>query len=293
MAEYREHRFRSACGRLELFARDYPGEHPGAPALLLMHGLTRNSADFEPMAAWLAGPYRLIVPDTRGRGLSEADPDPANYRVDVYAADMFALLDDLGIDRAGLIGTSMGGLIAMTMAAIAATSGTGERIGPVVLNDIGTVIEADGLARIANYVGEASRFADWDAAAAICARINGSAFPGFGPDDWLAFARRICHETADGIVFSYDPAIAQPMAAEDSGIPELWPVWPALDGHPVLVVRGAMSDLLSAATVAEMGCRHAGPFASVDVPGRGHAPLLDEPEVCAAISTFLAGHYPA
>ncbi len=296
MAQYREHRFRSSCGRLELFARDYPGDKPGAPALLLMHGLTRNSADFEPMAAWLAGAYRLIVPDTRGRGLSDYDPDPANYRPDVYAADMFALLDDLDIVQAGLIGTSMGGLIAMTMASFAATSGRGDRIGPIVINDIGPVIEVEGLARIADYAGDTPVFPDWAAAAAACAKNNRSAFPGFEEDDWMAFARRTCHETERGVVFAYDPAIAAPMTAESAqaaAAADLWPVWPALDGHPLLVVRGTLTDLLSAETVTEMGRRHVGPFAHVEVPGRGHAPLLNEPEVRKAVGAFLAEHYPA
>ena len=109
---FEPHRYRSACGRLELFARIYPGE---GPTLLLMHGLTRNSADFEPLVGKLAGQYRLIVPDQRGRGLSGWDPEPNNYRPDTYSADMFALLDGLGAEKAGLIGTSMGGLMAMLM----------------------------------------------------------------------------------------------------------------------------------------------------------------------------------
>jgi len=299
MADYREYRFRSACGALELFARDYPGDSPAAPALLLMHGLTRNSADFEPMAQWLAGPYRLIVPDIRGRGLSQRDPVPANYRPDIYAGDMFALLDGLGLDQAGLIGTSMGGMIAMTMAFIAANNGTGNRIGPVVLNDIGPVIEAEGLGRIAGYVSETPAFAEWADAAAACEENNRSAFPDFGEEDWMAFAQRTCKETAAGIVFAYDPAIAVPMladgpdAGESGAEADLWPLWPALDGHAVLVVRGEMSDLLSRATVVQMGQRHGGPFAHVDVPERGHAPLLDEPDAVAAITGFLARHYPA
>src|SRR5690606_262658 len=129
MAQYTPRTYAAASGDLKLFAREYPGE--GTP-LLLMHGLTRNSADFEPLAEALAGRNRLIVPDQRGRGLSASDPEPANYRPDVYARDMFALLDHLGIERVGLIGTSMGGLMAMLMAAMQPG-----RVGAIVLNDIG------------------------------------------------------------------------------------------------------------------------------------------------------------
>ena len=190
--DYRAHRYASACGRLELFARDYAGPAASeAPALLLMHGLTRNSADFEPLAAHLAGSlggrYRLIVPDQRGRGRSASDPEPANYRPDVYAQDMFALLDHLRIEVAGLIGTSMGGLMAMVMAAMQP-----ERVRAAVLNDIGPELAPEGLQRIARYVGPSEPFAGWDEAAARCASINAEAFPGFAQEQWLAFARRTC-----------------------------------------------------------------------------------------------------
>jgi pimeloyl-ACP methyl ester carboxylesterase len=279
---YQPFHYRSACGRLDLYARVYEAE---GPALVLMHGLTRNSADFEPLADHLAGRYRLIVPDQRGRGLSDYDSDPANYRPDIYAADMFALMDALGVDQAGLIGTSMGGLMAMIMAALQPA-----RVQAVVLNDIGPEIEAEGLARIQGYVGPSGDAADWNEAAARCAAINGSAFPDYGEADWLAFARRTCVEHAEGSVrFAYDPAIAQTTGGDDPATvpPDLWPLWDALDMFPVLVLRGASSDLLSASTVARMQRRHAGPFTAVEVPGRGHAPMLDEDAAVAAIDTFL------
>lgn len=284
MTGYRSHTYTAAGGSLELFARDYPGE---GPALLLMHGLTRNSADFEPLAERLAGRYRLIVPDQRGRGLSESDPDPANYRPDVYAADMFALLDDLGIERAALIGTSMGGLMAMVMAAVQP-----QRISAVVLNDIGPELDPAGLARIAGYVGPGPAFANWNEAAARCEAINREAFPDFGPADWEAFARRTCRAAEDGsIAFAYDPAIALAFETEDGvAPPDLWPLWQALAAKPVLLVRGALSDLLSMDTVQRMNQLHPGPFMHVDVPRRGHAPLLNEPEALAAIEPFLAEH---
>ena len=282
---YEPHHYANADGGLALFARIYPGE---GPALLLMHGLTRNSADFEPLAAHLAGRYRLIVPDQRGRGLSAPDPDPARYRPDVYCADMVALLDGLGIERAGFIGTSMGGIMAMIMGAMQPA-----RCAGIVLNDIGPVLDPAGIARIQGYVGGGAQFVSWPAAAAVCARINADAFPDFGPDDWLAFARRTCRETADGrVAFAYDPAIAESMkgAQPNTVPPDMWPLWDALAALPALVLRGALSDLLSPATVAEMRRRHAGPFAAVEVPGRGHAPLLDEPVAVEAIHAFLRAH---
>ena len=284
---FEPHRYRSACGRLGLYARVY-GD--ALPTLLLMHGLTRNSADFEPLVEHLSGRYRLVVPDQRGRGLSDYDSDRLNYRPDVYAADMFALLDGLGIEQVGLIGTSMGGLMAMIMAAMQPG-----RIAGIVLNDVGPHIEAAGLARIQAYVGPSTDAADWTEAAARCAAINGEALPDFGEEDWLTFARRTCREAPDGrIRLAYDPAIAAsagdgPPAADP---PDLWPLWDVLAAMPALVLRGALSDVLSAATVAEMRRRHTEQFTAVDVPGRGHVPILDEPAAIAALDAFLRDHAP-
>ncbi|MCT2397925.1 alpha/beta fold hydrolase [Novosphingobium mangrovi (ex Huang et al. 2023)] len=282
--DYRDHRYRSACGRLELAARDYPAADPSAPVLLMMHGLTRNSADFEPLAAHLAGRYRLIVPDQRGRGLSQWDPDPSQYRPDVYAQDMLVLLDGLGIARVGMIGTSMGGLMAMVM--------NGMRPGlaqAVALNDVGPELDPAGLARIQGYVGPSGPMANWTEAAARCRAINASAFPDYGSTDWKAFARRTCSENPDGSVsFAYDPAIAESTTGDDPSTvpPDLWPLWDLLDAVPVLVVRGQLSDLLSRQTERAMAQRHSGPYVSVEVPRVGHAPILDEPAALGAIEAF-------
>lgn len=285
--DYSVHRYRSADGRLDLAARDYAAE-VGAPVLLMMHGLTRNSADFEPLAAKLAGRYRMIVPDQRGRGLSQWDEDPAQYRPDVYAQDMLALLDGLGVAKAGLVGTSMGGLMAMVMQALRP-----DLAQAVVFNDIGPVLDPAGLARIQGYVGPGAAMADWAEAVRRTRAINLAAFPDADDAHWEAFARRIARENADGTVsFAYDPAISQSVAGDDPQTvpPDLWPLWDLLDAVPVLVVRGALSDLLGAPTVEEMGRRHSGPFAAVEVPRVGHAPLLDEPAALAAIEAFLDEH---
>lgn len=286
--DYSLHRYRSACGRLDLVARDYPARSEQAPTLLLMHGLTRNSADFEPLAAHLAGDYRLIVPDQRGRGLSQWDPEPARYRPDVYAQDMLALLDGLSVARACLIGTSMGGLMAMVMNALRLDLATG-----FVFNDIGPVLDPAGIARIQGYVGPTGAMASWTAAAARCQASNGAAFPDYNQAEWIAFARRTCRENADGsVVFDYDPAIAQSMAGDEpQTVPtDLWPLWDGLGGKPVLVVRGELSDLLSPETEREMARRHSGPYSHVDVPRVGHAPILDETPALAAILAFLKDH---
>jgi pimeloyl-ACP methyl ester carboxylesterase len=272
-----------SSGGLELYARIYPGE---GPPLLLMHGLTRNSADFEPLAAHLAGRFNLVVPDQRGRGLSGYDPDPANYRPDVYAADMFALLASLAIPRAGLIGTSMGGLMAFVMAAIRP-----DLVSSMILNDVGPYIEPAGLARIGSYVGSSAPMANWDDAANRCAAINAEAFPDFTHTDWLRFARRTCRQQGDGTIsFAYDPAIAS--GVQSTAVPpDIWPLWDALATVPVLLLRGEHSDVFSTATADAMAQRHSGEFTYIEVPGRGHAPLLDEPAALAAIDAFLAAQY--
>ncbi|RKF17663.1 alpha/beta hydrolase [Altericroceibacterium spongiae] len=283
---YRLHRYRSADDRLNLVARDYPADSEDAPALLLMHGLTRNSADFVPLADHLQGAYRLIVPDQRGRGLSDYDSEAGNYRPDIYVQDMFALLDGLDIARAGMIGTSMGGLMAMVMGAMQP-----ERVQCIVLNDIGPVLEDSGIARIQGYVSPGGPMTDWDDAARRIAASNAQAFPHYTHKDWIAFAKRTCAENSDGTIdFAYDPAIAESMsgAEPDTVPPDLWSLWDQLQAIPTLIIRGGISDLLSADTVREMKRRHSGPIASVEVPDTGHAPILDETAALDAILPFLA-----
>ncbi len=288
MAEYREHRFLSADKRLTLFARDYPSEQGDAPVLVLMHGLTRNSADFEALARHLMSGYRLIVPDQRGRGLSERDPEPTNYRPDVYAEDMWALLDSLNVSRAGLIGTSLGGLMAMLMAA--AVPG---RVRAIVLNDIGTEVMQEGIERIKAYTGQDKQMANWNEAANRCKEINAVALPDLRDSDWLTFARRTCVEQADGsVAFAYDPAISLQLESDQSNaVPaDLWHIWDLVKSVPTLVLRGQFSDVLSTDTVSEMHHRHSGPFVSATVPNRGHAPLLDEQAALSEIERFLQNH---
>ena len=280
--QYADHFYRSADDRLDLYARIYDAE---GPPLLLMHGLTRNSGDFEALAGHLAGKYRLIVPDQRGRGRSGYDPDPEHYNPAVYAADMFTLLDGLQIAKVGLIGTSMGGLIAMIMTAM-----NSHRTGGLILNDIGPDVEQSGLDRIQSYVGALEPFADWDAAAAHCKRINIDAFTDVAEGFWMEFARHTCTQLADGRVqLAYDPSISAGFSDDSAHVapPDLWPMWDELAAIPVLSIRGVLSDILSTQTVMEMQRRHPHNFTAVEIPNRGHAPMLDEPEALKAIDAFL------
>lgn len=278
---YADVSFPSADGRLKLYARDYAG---AGPCLLMMHGLTRNSADFAELAARFAGRFRVVVPDQRGRGRSQYESKPANYTPVAYCADMLGLIARLGIERPVLIGTSMGGLMAMVMGSMAPAGYRG-----IVLNDVGPVVDSVGLARIAGYVGDAPGVTDWVGAAAFCKATNGSAFPHYGDEDWRKFAQRLFREDADGVPrLAYDPAIAVGLAGSDpSAVPvDLWPMWSALATLPILAIRGERSDILSAATLAEMGKRHPGMHTAV-VAGVGHAPMLDEPDAVGAIERFL------
>ena len=288
MADYTDHFYKSADGRLTLFARDYACDTDKMP-LLLMHGLTRNSADFEPLVAHLVGDYRLIVADQRGRGLSDYDSDADNYNPVVYAADMGVLLDSLGIEKAVAIGTSMGGLMAMAM-----TQMMPGRLTAIVLNDVGPEVDMAGIRRIQSYVGGGgSPATDWHSAAQAAAAVNGVAFPDYGPDDWMAFARRTYREDAEGVPYlAYDKAIAAGMQDGDLTAvpPDLWPAWDAMGDIPVLAIRGAQSDLLSPEILAQMAARHTGDFTAVTVPNRGHAPMLDEAEALNAILEFVRKH---
>ncbi len=284
MKNYRDYSYRSADDRLDLYARDYHGNGDGAP-ILMMHGLTRNSADFENIAAILRDKHRLIVPDQRGRGRSDYDTDPGNYTPLVYVQDMFALLRSLDIKRVILMGTSMGGLIAMLM--VAHQHNVAQAL---ILNDIGPEVDPGGLARLQNYVGKPVDIANWQDAADLSRKTNEIAFPDYGDDDWMAFAHRTFIANESGIPqLAYDMAISQGVEGDDpSAAPtDLWPVWDMLSDIPTLVVRGQNSDILSPDTLRKMKAGHSGYIRAIEIPGRGHAPMLDEPEAVAAVQGFL------
>jgi len=285
MADYRDHWYDSADG-LRLYARDYPGPGGNALPVLCMHGLSRNAADFAGLADHLVSGRRVIVAEQRGRGRSAWDPVPANYTPLTYVQDMFRLLDELGLERVLLIGTSMGGLMSFLMMAQAPA-----RFAGAVINDIGPEIDPVGLARIQRYVGRNPPVRSWDEAVAKTREINGAAFPDYSDEEWLAFTRNLYVEREGVPVLAYDPAIAEGMAdpEETGAVPAaLWPVFDAAAAVPMLVIRGELSDILAADCVARMGERDPD-LTAVEVPRVGHAPMLTEPEALAAIDAFLAG----
>jgi pimeloyl-ACP methyl ester carboxylesterase len=284
-----EERIVATIDGLALYARDYAPLLPetGLPVICL-HGLTRNSRDFEVVAPRIAAlGRRVIVPDMRGRGKSANDPDPAHYAPVIYAQDVVRLMDALSAPKAVFVGTSMGGLIAMVIAATAP-----DRIAASVLNDVGPQLGAAGLARIAAYLGRVQPLASWAEAAETVRSINGAAFPDRLDDEafWLTLAKRTFRTREDGQVeFDYDPHIALAFADFDPDAPpaDLTPYFAALAAKPILSIRGAISDILTEAGVAHM--RAVNPrLETATVENIGHAPLLDEPEAWDALLDFLA-----
>lgn len=281
MSEARDVHYMSADG-LRLYARDYAGPQATALTVLCLPGLTRNSRDFADLATELCKSYRVICPDQRGRGRSAYDPDPSRYQPLTYVADMWALLDHLGIARVAIVGTSLGGIMAMIMAAARP-----DRILGAVLNDIGPVVDPAGIARIQSYVGKTLPPAAWDEAVAQAKTINGDIFPHFDEARWRQFTRQLYRDDGQGRpILDYDPAISQNVDAGNAVPPDLWPLFDALKATPLVVIRGATSDILSAETMAKMLARHP-QLVAVEVPGVGHAPLLDEPAALDAIAGFL------
>jgi pimeloyl-ACP methyl ester carboxylesterase len=257
----------------------YLDEGEGLP-LLCLPGLTRTGADFDYLAPHLP-PLRLIRPDYRGRGQSDWADDPMSYTIPNEARDVVMLLDHLGIGRAAVLGTSRGGLIGMLLAATAK-----ERLIGLALNDVGPVIEREGLERISDYVGRdpAARTLA-EAAAAMPRHTPG--FSGVPAERWMAEARHFYVEAGDRLRITYDPGLREAFLAALEGPPaDLWPLFDACAGLPLALIRGANSDLLSAETAAEMRRRRPD-MVFAEVAGRAHVPFLDEPQSLAAIRAWL------
>jgi pimeloyl-ACP methyl ester carboxylesterase len=268
---------------LKLHYRDYPGASD-RPPILCLHGLTRNSRDFADFAKRYSPAFRILALEFRGRADSDYDPLPMRYNPLTYAGDVLELLDQLSLDRAIFVGTSLGGLVTMTIAAMAP-----QRIAGTILNDIGPDVDPGGIDRILTYVGKDRRFRSWDEAADAIASNYGAAFDRYTHDDWVKMAKRNCREVDGEIRFDYDMAIAEPFRTTGpTPHVDLWPLFAVLASKPLLVVRGAKSDLLTADTVGKMReIASDAKFAVVD--GVGHAPELNEPEAVAAIDAFLGG----
>jgi pimeloyl-ACP methyl ester carboxylesterase len=247
-------------------------------------GLTRNSRDFHEIAIALSRgskPRDVFTLDTRGRGLSEHDSDWKNYAVPIEMQDVIDFITMLGLRNAGIIGTSRGGLITMVLAAAQPSL-----VGAAVLNDIGPVIESEGLARIAGYVGRVPLPKSWPDAARLIGDLFSRDFPNMTDDDFLAVAHQIFNEKNGKPVSGYDLKLAKSLSVFDGEIPKLWPQFEAMKRIPVLVLRGANSDLLSDQTVEEMRRRHPR-LSSYTVPSQGHAPLLRDKPTISAVASFF------
>ncbi|MBK0401036.1 alpha/beta hydrolase [Limibaculum sp. M0105] len=273
-------RFASADGRR--IAYDVAGD---GPAVLCLPGLTRSMRDFEPIAAHLASRHRVLRMDYRGRGGSDwAEAPCAEYTPMVEGGDAALLLAHLGIARTAILGTSRGGLIGMGLAAKAPAM-----VSCLILNDVGPVIEPAGIEAILGYLGRDPGFPDFDAAAAGLHRAHAASFPDLDRAAWLAQARRIFRDEGGRPALDYDPRLREAVeAALAAGPADLWPLFDEIE-VPILVLRGANSEVLSPATLAQMQARKPG-LVAVTVPDRGHVPFLDEPVALAAIDTFLAEH---
>ena len=282
-----EESFFSARDGLRIYARHYPATSAiGLRPVVCLAGLTRNSRDFHDVAIALSQnartPRDVYTLDMRGRGRSESDSDWKNYAVPIEMHDVIDFMTLKGLHDTGFIGTSRGGLITMVLAAVQPT-----RIGAVVLNDIGPVIETDGLVRIAGYVGRVPMPKTWDEAARTVRDLTRRDFPNLTDADTEAFARQLFNEKNGRPAAGYDRQLSKCLSVLDGPMPKLWPQFDAMKRVPVLVIRGENSDLLSPKTVDEMHQRHPR-LVSISVPGEGHAPLLHDAPTIGAISQFFA-----
>lgn len=270
---------------LRLYARHYPAPGSSRRPVICLAGLTRNGRDFHDLASALAGADEnardVYALDYRGRGLSAHDPDWRNYSILIELNDVLDFMTTKGLHHAGVIGTSRGGILAMLMAVLRPGA-----IGAAVLNDIGPVVEREGLSRIVAYVGRVPMPANWNDAAETVREMSQRQFPAVPPEQWAEVARAWFNDENGRPARGYDPRLAKPFMQTNAGIPELWPQFAALSHVPMLAIRGEHSDILSAATVDEMRHRHPR-LETIEVPGQGHAPLLKDAPTIGAIADFL------
>lgn len=285
MADFEECFYESSDG-LSLYYRNYQQVKMDAVPVLCLPGLTRNSKDFASISEHLATKRRVLALDLRGRGRSEYDSISEHYVPPTYANDVIRLLDQLGLEKVICLGTSLGGLVSMLLAAMIP-----ERIHAVILNDMGAAIDPSGLARIAGYAGKQGPIASWAEAAELTRATNGLAFPDKSREWWMSMAKNTFRENSDGIpILDYDPKIGDAMRAAggvldpDTG----WLLFGGLQKIPTLLVRGELSDILSREVANEMKAKK-DDLVVVEIEGVGHAPMLDEPDAVSAIDSFLAG----
>jgi pimeloyl-ACP methyl ester carboxylesterase len=285
-AGWRDIRFTSNNG-LTLYARHYGERNPAARPVVCLAGLTRNSADFHDLATFLANhptrPREVFCPDYRGRGKSDYDPEWRNYSPFIEMLDLLDLMAIRGLEKAAVIGTSRGGIIAMLTASMRPNA-----IGALVLNDVGPEIETAGLARIMGYAGKVPLPSTWGEATELVKSMNRRFFTNLSQQEWEELARQMFCEQNGRPAPGYDDRLADALSEIDISqkVPTMWAQFEALSHVPILVLRGEHSDLLSAATVAEMERRHSR-LASVTVHAQGHAPLLKDRFTIGMISDFL------
>lgn len=266
---------------LALHYRHYSRRGPGLP-LICLHGITRNARDFEELGERLAPSRDVLAVDFRGRGESAHDPDWRNYQPATYVDDVLQLLEQAGIPRAIFLGTSLGGLVSMLLAATAPA-----RVAGVILNDIGPEIAPAGLERIREYIGRLPPVASWDEAIAQTREIYAPAWPDLPDDAWPGLARRHYREDENGVPhIDMDPAVGEAARKLGATLEDPWQLFAALRPIPTLLVHGALSDILDDNIVARM--QDAKPdMRYLRIANRGHVPLLDEIECMAVMNQFL------
>jgi len=282
--DFQEKYYHSSDG-LRLYYREYNGGNPDRVPLLCLHGLTRNSKDFDSFARYFSADRPVFSLDIRGRGQSEYDPDYTNYQIPTYVQDVLTFLERRKLDRVIAVGTSMGGLISMALGAIRPAIFTA-----IILNDIGPEIDPRGIERIANFVGSGIILPGWPEAIANMKTVNSTLFPDYDDKDWELFTRNTFREQPDGtIIADYDQGIGT--AIRDSGdaaVPmDLWPLFTALGQIPIMVLRGDNSDILSPQTVAKMADIHPG-LTETTIPHRAHTPDLREETSLREIRRFIS-----
>lgn len=282
-----ESRFFTAGDGLSLHVRDYGPAGAAHTPVVCLPGLARTAADFHELALALAEdaerPRRVLALDYRGRGLSGRDRDWRKYDLRVELDDLLQVLAATGVEKAIFVGTSRGGLLTMALSAARPAA-----IRAAVLNDVGPVIEAKGLIRIRGYVGKLPAPRNYAEGVDILQRLMDAQFPRLDAAAWETMARRTWTEENGRLVPAYDPALMKTLETVDleAPLPDLWFLFEGLKAVPVLALRGANSDLLSAETLAEMGRRHPG-LESAVIPDQGHAPLTSDPAVVSRIARFV------
>lgn len=274
---------------LTLVGVDWPAPTDAEPGsnitVLCLPGLSRNTRDFDDIAAFLqANGHRVIALDYRGRGRSEWDPDWANYTLPVEAVDIDRAIAELNLDSFAVLGTSRGGLHALAMV----LRYPADRMKAVIFNDIGPNIETDAIQRIADTLGKSMEHDTFESVATALKTNLSDQFPAFDEASWMKLAHQLASDKDGKVVLDYDPALANHLANldHDAPPPDMWPLYALFADRAVLVVRGETSDLLTLETSERMLTEHPG-AALVTVPGQGHVPVLWEEDIQQRIAAFL------